>query len=280
MGGTLVAGPDGRLAGTGVMARTIKLSIRARGVTDAPTVDDLLGQLKDYFDLLGGVEEAIAEDGKQAIDWRITDASKQSPLTFEATPFPKEFGVNIERRSEAVTRQTALGLASLFVHGERPNFFTDQVLHRAEDIFERVTNGLDETIIDHGEGLPVLELTPSVARAAIKNTISILAPNSTPYEELGSIEGNVQRAERDGKGRRVLRVKYRLTGETIKCFVSGEAEREVEGHQIKDVSFSYVPSEHDKCAPGSPNQICDDCCQRLMAQIELENDWDDHRVQD
>jgi hypothetical protein len=217
------------------MARTITLRIRARGVTDSPTVDDLLGQLKDYFELLEDVEEAIAEDGKHAIDWRITGASKQSPLVLEATPFPKDFGVDIERRSESVTRCTALGLAKLFERGERPAFFTDRVLKHAEKIFERVTNGLDETIISHGEGLPILNLTPNVARTAIGNTRSVLTPTSKPYRELGSIEGNVQSVERDGHGRRIVYVRYRLTGSIVKCLVSGEAEREVENHQIKDV---------------------------------------------
>jgi hypothetical protein len=217
------------------MARTIKLKISARGVTDSPTVADLLGQLKDYFDLLEDVEEAISEDGRHAIDWRITGASKQSPLTLEATPFPKEFGVDIERRSEFVTRHTAFGLAELFERGKRPAYFNDRVLRRAEKIFERVTNGLDETIIDHGHGLPVLDLTPSVARRAIANTRNVLTPTSSPYRELGSIEGNVQRVERDGHGRRIVYVRYRLTGDIVKCLVSGEAEREIENHQIKDV---------------------------------------------
>lgn len=29
--------------------------------------------------------------------------------------------------------------------------------------------------------------------------------------------------------------------------------------------FSYVPSDNDKYAPGTPNQICDLCCELLMA---------------
>src|SRR5882672_5217211 len=144
----------------GIMGKTIKLTIRARGESDSPTVEDLLDQLRDYFAILEGVEEAIAEDGRQAIDWRITNASKASPLTIEATPFPKDYGVDIEVRSEAVTRHTALGLAALQTLPERPTFFTDRVLQRAEKMFERVTNGLDETFIDMGLGLPAINLTP------------------------------------------------------------------------------------------------------------------------
>ena len=46
------------------MARTVKISIRARGDTDSPTVEDLLDQLRDQFKVLEGIEEAIAEDGR------------------------------------------------------------------------------------------------------------------------------------------------------------------------------------------------------------------------
>jgi hypothetical protein len=217
------------------MNRKITLRIRARGPTDSPTVDDLLAQLRDYFDILGGVEEAIAEDGRRAIEWRIVKATTNTPITLEAVAFPKEFAVNIDRRAEIVVRQTAIGLNTLQRGGERPSHFTDNVLLRAEKIFERVTNGLDETTIDHGPDMPALVITPVLAKTAAANTRSVLTPKAKPYRELGSIEGNAQRIERDGFGRRILWVRYRLTGEIIKCLVSGEAERELEHHQIKDV---------------------------------------------
>jgi hypothetical protein len=217
------------------VSRKIKLSIRARGPTGSPTVEDLLDQLRDYFEILEGVEEALAEDGRRALEWRIVSASTNTPITIVAAAFPKDFGVDIERRAEIVTRQTALGLNALKMGGERPSFFTEEILVKAEKMFERVTNGLDETLIDHGPDLPGLDLTPGIARAAAANTRAVLAPKAKPYKELGSIEGNAQRIERDGFGRRILWVRYRLNGESIKCLCSGEAASELEQHQIKDV---------------------------------------------
>jgi hypothetical protein len=217
------------------MSKSIKLSIRARGSNDAPTVDDLLDQIRDYFDILEGVEQAIADDGRRAIEWRIVKASTNSPLSFEATAFPKDFAVNIDNRVALVTRHTALGLSMLRDRAERPSFFTEKVLRRAERLFERVTNGLAETRIEYSEGLPSLDITYQVAKAAATNTRNVLAPQAKPYKELGSIEGNAQSIERDGFGRRIMWVRYRLTGESIKCVVSGEAEKELEAHQIRDV---------------------------------------------
>lgn len=217
------------------MSRTIKLSIRARGETDAPTVEDLLEQIRDYFAILEGVEEAVSEDGRHAIEWRIVKAQTNSPIQFEAAAFPKEFAVNIDRRVEIVTRHAALGLDALRRGAERPSYFTEKTLQRAAKMFERVTNGLAETKIDYGEELPELDITYPVAKAAAANTRYVLEPKAKPYKELGSIEGNAHSIERDGYGRRILYVRYRLNGEIIKCMVSGAAERELETHQIKDV---------------------------------------------
>lgn len=105
-----------------------------------------------------------------------------------------------------MTRQTALGLDVLRRGGERPSYFTQPVLLRAEKMFERVTNGLSETKIDYGEGLPSLDINHSVAKEAAANTRNVLAPKAKPYRELGSIEGNAKSIERDGFGRRILNV--------------------------------------------------------------------------
>jgi hypothetical protein len=217
------------------MARTIKLSIKARGETDSPKVDDFLDQVRDYFEIMDGVEQAIAEDGMNAIEWRITGATTNSPIALEAQAYPTAFAVNIDRRVELVTRQTAIGLQQLRTRRERPSYFTDKVLTRAERFFERVTNGLETTIIDFGDELPKLELTPPVAREAVANTRSVLTPPDQPYTELGSVEGTARSVDRDGRGRLILYIHSRLTGEEVKCIVFGEAADDLGEHQIRDV---------------------------------------------
>lgn len=71
------------------MSNKVTLSVAGRGSdTDAPTVEDFLGQVRDYFDVLAQVEATLAEDGESAIEWRIVGASKNSPLSIEAEAFP------------------------------------------------------------------------------------------------------------------------------------------------------------------------------------------------
>jgi len=216
--------------------RVVTIRIRARSAeTDAPTAEDLLEQVGDYLEVLKGVEAALAEDGQNAIDWRVVNASKSSPLQIELGSFSRQYAVNIDRRSHAVVRQTAEGFARLRDQAERPPFFTDRVLSRARRIFERVTNGLDLSEVNFGDDLPPLVVTPEIAARATSNVNRALSPVDKPYREIGSIDGIIEGAERDRRGRRVLNLRHRLTGDTVKCFLSGNALEEIQDHQIGDV---------------------------------------------
>jgi hypothetical protein len=218
------------------MSKPIRITIRGQNAdTDAPTVEDLLAQVGDWFAILQGVEKAMADDGASEIEWRVTGASKQSPLAFELTAFPRHHGVDIEQRTKLVKEQASIGIGALASKAERPSYFTDQVLASAERLFQRVTNGLDLTTIDFGDELPSISITPPTARTAANNTLAIREPNEKPYQEIGSIEGTLQGVELDGYRRPILYVKLRLDGETVKCVAKGESQAEVERHRIADV---------------------------------------------
>lgn len=218
------------------MGKMFKIRISGSGAgTDSPSVEDLLDQVRDYLEILHGVEEAVAEDGALVIDWRIVDASRNSPLALECRAFPRNYAVNIDRRAELVMNCTAKGFHLLQTTAERPEYFTDKVLTKARGIFDRVTNGLNLTEVDSGEGWPPILITPVTARGAAANTDRVLKPVSKPYREFGSVEGYFQGVERDGFGRKLLYVRHRVTGDIIKCIVSGKALMEVERHQIAEV---------------------------------------------
>jgi len=218
------------------MSDPIRLTIRAQNTeTDAPTVEDLLAQIGDWNSILCGVEEAIAEDGAREIEWRVTGASKNSPLAFELTASPRRHGMNIERRTKQVKEQISTGLSALRSKPERPSYFTEPVLEKAERLFEWVTNGLSLTKIELGDDLPTIEITPPEAKLAAKNIMAVRKPKEKPYREIGSLEGNLQRVERDGYGRPLLYVKLRVSDETVKCIARGSAQTEVEHHEIADI---------------------------------------------
>ena len=218
------------------MSRKIKLQIRGRNAeTDAPTVDDFLDQMRDYFEILRGVEEAVADDGTAQIEWRIVDAKKQSPLAIEAEAFPRQFAMNVDLRASIVMRATAEGLDALQKGAERPNFFSEKVLVRAERLFDRVTDGVADMQVDYGDGLPSLTLNFESAYAARAHVRTILTPAPKSYRELGSVEAWAQSLGRDGWGNPTLRVCHRLTGDEFACRLSGQALAEVESRHARDI---------------------------------------------
>jgi hypothetical protein len=218
------------------MSKPIRLTVRGQNAdTDAPTVEDLLAQVGDWFDILQGVEKAIAEDGASELEWRVTGASKASPLAFELTPFARQRGMDIEQRARVVKEHTSAGIRALRDKAERPSYFTEPVLEKAESMFERVTNGLDLTTIDFGDEFPAIEITPTDAKTAAGNVLAVRKPKDKPYQEIGSIEGTLQSAELDGYRRALLHVKLRINGETVKCIVPEIGQADVERHSIGDV---------------------------------------------
>jgi hypothetical protein len=255
------------------MGKRITLSIEASGAETAPTVDDLVAQLGDYYDLLGIVERTIAVDGTQAVQWRIVHASRVNPLSLTLEAFARQFAVNVDERVELVVDHTNQGLRRLRDAPERPPYFNDEAVRKAEGIFERVTNGLALTRIEvAGEDAPALALQPSVARVAAKNALTVLAPVERPYKEIGSVEGYFESVSLDGYGRRILHIKHRLTGDEVKCIVAGDAARELALREIGDVwrkrRISVFGTIHFK-APGRISQVEASAVRFLRSRNEL-----------
>ena len=71
------------------MAKPIKIVINgpAGERTDAPTTEDFLSQIRDFLDVLQGVEKAALPEQSKHLVWRVTDATMNSPITLELTPF-------------------------------------------------------------------------------------------------------------------------------------------------------------------------------------------------
>ncbi|MBN9261091.1 MAG: hypothetical protein J0I57_23355 [Hyphomicrobium sp.] len=217
------------------MSKIITVTIAGKGPeTDAPSIGDLLDQLRDYFELLNVLEQTLAEDGQSAIIWRIVDAKRSSPLTFTIQAFARQFAVNVDARAGHVVDRAFAGLRLLEEQAERPAYFTEKALERAERIFERVTNGLDQTEI-RSDGFRPIVLTPSVARVASRNTRSVLEPGGRPFKEIGSVEGYIQTVGRDGRGRRVVWIKHRLTGDEVRCALTGDAAKALAHCEVEDV---------------------------------------------
>ncbi len=220
------------------MTKPIRLTIKGAGEAgdNAPTVDDLLGQVADFVDILKGVEKALGDDQGNQIVWRVTDAERQNPISFELTPTPINPAVFIGDRATNIERIARAGLVALRNGETRPAFFTDDTLAKAKRMHARVKNGLADTVIV----APDVDVEPVVIDAVVAGTVErafeeLKVVQPVPYRELGSVEGFVSKAELDGFGRAVLRFWARTNGAEIKAIATGEAFKQLEDLRLSEV---------------------------------------------
>jgi hypothetical protein len=219
------------------MAKPIRLTIKGSDAsgTDAPTVDDLLGQVRDFVKTLRGVENAISDDGNVLV-WRVTNVTMNSPISITVTPFSPNPAIFADRRATIVQDAVRSGFAALAAGEIRPAYFTDEVLPSAQRLYGRVLNGLADTTIEFetdDAGPPVM-ISREIAQTVI-DVATAARPIRVPYREQGSIEGFVSNAERDGLGRGVLRFRSRLDGTMVKAVATGEAFHQLEKFRLGEV---------------------------------------------
>ena len=218
--------------------RTIVIQIEGRANdTDAPTVEDFFEQIRDYVYLICAVEKAVAEDQTSHLVWRVTDASKSSPLRVFLTAFPDVYGTDISTRYSRTIKYTKDGLNALSKGEQTPVNFPNDALQYADKTFARISNGLARTKLDFGNNTPTIVFNSgnvSKARTYIKRLLGPYEKEQS-YIELGSSEGTVQNIGRDGYGRGILTLRDRLTGTPIKCVLKEDAQSQVGEHSILEV---------------------------------------------
>jgi hypothetical protein len=220
------------------LAKPIRITVKGNGIDgeDAPTVEDLLYQIQDLVGVLKGVEEALSEDGKKEIVWRVTNVTRNSPIAFELTPYPKTFAMNIENRAQKVIASTAAGFQALINYGERPKYFSNELVARIEKVIERVTNGLSKTAVDFTNyGAESIEIDKSNVDNQISSVKNFLTAKPVQHKELGTVEGSIIRVELDGFQRPVLWLKSRLDGQNIKCIAIGGALDRIGHYELAEV---------------------------------------------
>ncbi len=215
------------------MSKPIKIVVSGarRSDGDAPTVEDLLSQINDFVSMLSEVEGAILSENSKEIDWRVTRATSNSPLTFELTPTSINHAMNIDRLAGNVIAATANGFQKLQQGDERPLYFTEKVLDRATKVYRRITNGLSRTEVDFSEykGAPTFQAEPANAHEMLKRIDAVRTPKPLAHKELGQIEGYITKVEIDGFGRPVVWLRLRLDSKVVKC-VSASRGLEKIGH--------------------------------------------------
>lgn len=218
------------------MAKPVRVTVK--GPEDdrvsAPTVDDLLGQIRDFLDVLRGVERTVGEGGNDLV-WRVTDAQMNSPISLEFTPYGNAPATEVMARAALVESRTAEGFRALRRGDAHPPYFTEEVLAKARRIHQRVLNGLSDTTIAFADDPEPLVIDRPAAREVERAVEREKGAASIPYQELGSVEGFVTKPELDGYERAILRFRSRLDGSEVKAYARGHAFHQIEELRLSDV---------------------------------------------
>ena len=189
--------------------------------------------------MLNGVAETLAGDTTERFDWRVVGLSKSSParIVVEAVPLPGHAdGPEIAAKARDIT---VGGLRQLVAGGERPLYWNDNVIDAADRFLRRITRGLSATTVGDADSADeTSEVTVGTAAAvqALKNVAQVREAEPVhPYRELGSFEGYIQNVGTDGWKRPFIIIRSRLTGADVKCFLSGDALRELEDEPVAQV---------------------------------------------
>lgn len=220
------------------MTKPVRLTIKGAGDVgdNAPTVEDLLGQVSDFVEILKGVEKALGDENGTQIVWRVTDAERKNPITFELTPTPINPALFIDDRAANIERITRAGLTALRNGETRPAYFTDDTLAKARRMYSRVRNGLADTVIEAPDDSAELVVIDSDVATNVERAFDLLKSAAPiPYREIGSVEGFVSKAELDGMGRAVLRFWARTNGAEVKAIATGDAFKQLEELRLSDV---------------------------------------------
>jgi hypothetical protein len=208
--------------------RRIKIIIRGRATdNDRPTIEDVVNQVRDFFHLLSLVEIA-ANPGLSSSEvvWRVTRVTMRSPLTLEAEGESKRHGYDVSDRVIRTKHLALEGLAQLSKRPERPAHFNDSALQLANQLFDRVSNGLSQTdVVDPLKPRRATKIRADAALGARRNLDIILRPvepltevmEPTQYVELGSVEGTLAKTGR-WRGKPAFYVRDALTGSDVLCF--------------------------------------------------------------
>jgi hypothetical protein len=160
----------------------IKITVRPSGShPDVLTIEDAMQQVLDVFEMI---------DKMPGVEWKLVNASTNSPLQVEAEAVSFEPSVDVTVVARAQKQQLARNLRQI-TRGEPP-VDPDFKVHVARKIMARNLNGVGTTEIEL-DSEPIT-VTPRVAKSALDvlaNKPPTLFDIVGARDEIGSVEGTL-----------------------------------------------------------------------------------------
>ena len=211
-----------------VVARRITVTVESSLGEDGPlTVEDGLGQILDFFDLMTVAGDHFA----QGVGWSLVSVTKNSPLMATAEAFSTHPGVAIDEAAKHIKYFVSDALNNIAAGKSAPEWMNSTAREKARALFKRNLNGVGKTNIRFGDDEPPSVIVERTARVGLhsldrsKLELAVAEPDMS-HSALGSTEG-VLEGLTTYHGRPAVRMREPLTGRQIPCVLSDELTKDV-----------------------------------------------------
>lgn len=205
--------------------------------SSAPTVDDLLDQIRDFMYVLRATEEEC--HGNAKLRWHVTNASMQSPLALELTPVSTAKDTDTDLLASSVIDAAYYAVNHVITTGRQPKQVTDATFNKINSIVNRVTNGLAsfEANFSGYDGAKNIYIDVKMAAAYSEKMEESKSrkPSSAPRWEQGSMEGYTEGVATNQRGEAILRLRSRLTGNIVNCVDSEGSLEKIGDVKVREI---------------------------------------------
>ena len=200
-------------------------------------VEDAMAQVLDLIRFHKAAEQGVgAATPGQAFEWRLEQASTESPFTVVAIAEPVDPTADVTKSVQMVKLAVRGGLRAL-MRGDTPSWMGPEAFSVARSLFSRTQNGVSATRIEYGPK-EVVSIDRAQAETALKaiSAISALALDAEIPDRWaqGEIQG-LMVAVGWYAGRNAIQIRTSQYG-PVWCPISEEQSKQWGGeHRIREV---------------------------------------------
>lgn len=201
----------------------------------APTVEDLLDQVRDFVHLLRAVEGD--DHRKVKLQWYLTSAVKQSPLSLELTPSTTAENADVNQLASSAVCAVSSAINQIVTTGTQPEQMADATFNRINRIVARVKNGLTAFKVDFSKYSKAKSINIDGKMATTyENCKERLQDSfSAPRWEEGSMEGYTVGIATNQHGKTILKIRSRHQGDIVDCIDSGNGLKNIENMTMREI---------------------------------------------
>ncbi len=185
---------------------------------DSLTVEDAMRQVLDFIEV---VSAAASDDVRSKLNWRLAEASTNSPFTATAEAFSSDpEWPNIDLYARDAKARVHAAFEVVGQTGVVPSWLEQKGASQFKGLLKRNLNGIGRTTYKLNDDAPIVVVErrarSTLDKMELVATERKVATPDFSGDEFGSVEGNVTKAITH-YGKPAIRIRDRLSGKEIVC---------------------------------------------------------------